>query len=90
MGKNKERIDEINKLRKVLENEILDIQSKCKHETYTVGLWSWRAGSSDLMRLCTECGLNLNSPSDEETLDYNKEMETLIHIGQGSKIYESK
>ncbi len=90
------RIDEINKIRKSLDDEVKMIEENCTHDEYHIGIFSWRIGCYDLMRICENCySTKLGSPSDEEEKEYYTEMYEKKKIdnpfiqGKGSKIYKS-
>jgi hypothetical protein len=73
----KDRIDEINKIRHVLDEEVKTLTESCIHDEYHVGTFSWRVGCYDLMRICTECSSTLGAPSDDELNDFNVEYDEL-------------
>lgn len=77
MAKIKDRISEIVKLREELLNELKSLQEACTHDEYHIGTFSWRAGSYDQMKICTECNSTLGTPSDNELSDYNNEYDEL-------------
>ncbi len=94
------RIDEINKIRKSLDDEVKMIEENCTHDEYHIGIFSWRVGCYDLMRICENCySTKLGSPSDEEEKEYYAEMyekkkvfeETgeIFTQGKGSKLYKN-
>ncbi len=81
------RIEQIYKEIEELKNEIKLIQDNCNHTKYIIGLYSWRIGSSDLKRICTDCNKVLNQPTDIEIFTYQEEMKISQNKGIGSKIY---
>jgi hypothetical protein len=87
------RITEIYDQIKLLNEEIELIRSRCLHNTYHIGMFSWRVGSMEEKRICCECHKPLGDPSDEELKEYRDEMKMLeskkLPIGVGSKIYKN-
>lgn len=92
----KEKLEKLREKLVECQQEIEEIQNSCPHNQYKIGLFSWREGSYDLMRICNECSIPLGNPNGNEIDDYNNEMELIKlksnkdSIGQGSKIYTLK
>lgn len=89
----KNRIDEINELRKQLDDEIKMIQETCTHDEYHIGIYSWRIGSYNLNRICEKCyTVRLGTPSKEEEDNYYAEMNELkrIHEETGAPYSQGK
>lgn len=91
----KDRIAEIVILREELLKELKALQESCTHDEYHIGTYSWRIGAFDNKRICLECGEILGDPSDNETDEFNKEINNdkndilnTFNIGQGTKIYK--
>ncbi|VVB53294.1 Uncharacterised protein [uncultured archaeon] len=60
------KIDGIYTEIEALHEEIKQIRMKCTHPSYKVGWHSWRVGSMNPKRLCTECDEVLEGITEEE------------------------
>ena len=75
--KPKDRIDEINRIKGDLNQEIESLQNECPHQEYYIGTYSWRAGCFEQMRICNDCYKLLGGPTTEELKDFNQEIDQL-------------
>lgn len=69
----KNRVHEIYKNMKNLQEELGDLKKKCSHDSYRVGYYSWRPGCMDVVKLCSHCDENIGQPSIDEIEKFNSE-----------------
>jgi len=70
----KSRIQELRQKIDEMSIEIKSIQENCSHNEYHIGTYSWRIGSYDQKRICEDCGLVLESPSNDELEEFKDEI----------------
>lgn len=84
MDKTRERIDEIYREKEKLDREFEELQAKCPHSFYKIGLYSWRPGNISTSRLCIHCDKNLGHASPIEEATFTAENVN----GEGKTKYE--
>lgn len=54
------------------DSEVERLQSLCTHSKYEVAYYSWRAGSTSLLRICKFCGKTMGKPSADELAEFKR------------------
>ena len=68
----RKRVNQIYAQKKLLDKEIEDLRSKCKHEKSIMSYFSWRPGALSVKMICTECDDITRNCTDEETREFMK------------------
>ncbi len=68
-----ERVKEIHNQIKELQDELGIIKKECSHNKYNIGFYSYRIGSTEISKICDDCGENIGIPSKKEVDEFLKE-----------------
>jgi len=85
MNKSKKRVKEIYDEIEVLNNELKEIRENCSHDSYKIGIYSWRVGNYQTKRICLTCYEPIGNPTNREEIEYQSNNKN----GQGLKIYKN-
>jgi hypothetical protein len=80
------RLEEIFNQIEKLEKERDQIRKDCHHTHYHIANYMWRIAHTMTLRICTECGETLGSPTKQELSQFKEEGNN----GIGYKVYENQ